>query len=101
MDLPQGDIRTPVAGDEHGEINFGCDGHGAAPPSVASGVPESAAYVTRAGAFGPTGCGELPSCGVSSSGCVRVQLRKRIRLEQRGLAMRIGRISTQMNPDKF
>jgi hypothetical protein len=29
-----------------------------------------------------------------------VQFRKCIQLEQRGLAMRIGRISAQMEPDK-
>ena len=30
-----------------------------------------------------------------------MQFRKCIQLEQRGLAMRIGRISAQMEPDKF
>ena len=44
-----------VARDEHGKVNVGRDDHAAGPPSVASGVPEAAAGVSRLGAFCPAG----------------------------------------------
>src|SRR5438034_8849579 len=58
-----------VARDEHGKVNFGCDDHAAVPPSVASGVPEAAAGVSRLGAACPTGCADKPSGTVSYGGC--------------------------------
>src|SRR5258708_3901896 len=61
-----------VARDEHGKVNFGCDDHAAAPPSVASGVPEAAAGVSRAGAVCPTGCADKPS-GTGSYGGARAR----------------------------
>ena len=87
-------------------------------------MPEIMASISRPGAFCPTGCADKPSGTVSHGGsgitscqegypahyppfrmscggCDRVHFRKCIQLEQRGLAMRIGRISPQMERDKF
>src|SRR6266699_2687307 len=61
-------VPTAVTRDEHGKVNFGCDDHAAVPPSVASGVPETAAGVSRLGAFCPTGCADKPSGTVSHGG---------------------------------
>src|SRR5215467_13555427 len=54
------DSGVAVARDERGKVNFGCDDHGGAPPSVASGVPETAAGVSRLGAACPTGWADKP-----------------------------------------
>src|SRR5215471_4192897 len=58
-----------VARDEHGKVNFGCDDHAGARPSVSSGVPEAAAGVSGARAACPTGCADKPSGTVSYGGC--------------------------------
>src|SRR6516162_9803073 len=67
--LPDSHVQAAVARDEHGKVNFGCDGHAAVRHSVASAVPETAAGVSRLGAACPTGCADKPSSTVSYGGC--------------------------------
>src|SRR5207245_2672297 len=93
------------------------------PRPILTAITSSRANVSRLGAFSATGCADKPSgtvsyggCGITScqevyptyypplgscGRCDRVHFRKCIQLEQRGLAMRIGRISPQMERDKF
>src|ERR1051326_4537267 len=119
-----GSSDAAVARDERRKVDFRCDADAGVPSSVASGVPEAAASISRARAARPTGRADQPSgtvsygeCGITrcqtgypahypspgtrGGGCDRVQFGKRIRLEQRGLTMRIGRISPQMHRDKI